>query len=182
MENMLKGRHNAIKKLFKQFSMGNNSIGKSRHPSAATALERNANSPRYSKAAALENTVSRESTGTQQRRYQMSEDAVTVICGNYGKDPELKYGKESGKPHMLMPIAVSSGKEGSKTNWIDVKFFEEQAAQMAELPKGTRVIVKGHLRQDVYQDKTDTTQYRTVLYAEEAGLSLRWSPRSSNTA
>ena len=83
---------------------------------------------------------------------------------------------------MLMPIAVSSGKEGSKTNWIDVKFFEEQAAQMAELPKGTRVIVKGHLRQDVYQDKTDTTQYRTVLYAEEAGLSLRWSPRSSNTA
>ena len=45
---------------------------------------------------------------------------------------------------------------------------------MAELPKGTRVIIKGHLRQDKYDDSEGTTQYRTVVYAEEAGLSMRW--------
>lgn len=105
------------------------------------------------------------------------ENATITICGNYGKDPELRYGSASGKPFLNMPVAVSSGsKENPKTSWFDVKFFEEQATQMAELPKGTRVIVKGHLRQDVYDDAEGNTQYRTVVYAEEAGLSLRWTP------
>ena len=78
-----------------------------------------------------------------------------------------------------MPVAVSSGtKDVPKTNWFDVKMFEELAAQMAELPKGTRVIVTGRLRQDVYPDADGVKQYRTVIYAEEAGPSLRWTPRS----
>ena len=104
------------------------------------------------------------------------ENATITICGNYGKDPELRYGKASGKPYLNMPVAVTSGtKEQPKTSWFDVKFFEEQATQMAELPKGTRVIIKGHLRQDKSDDSEGTTQYRTVVYAEEAGLSMRWS-------
>ena len=75
-----------------------------------------------------------------------------------------------------MPVAVTSGtKEKPKTSWFDVKFFEEQACQMAELPKGTRVIITGNLRQDTYEDADGKTQYRTVVYAQEAGLSLRWS-------
>tara|TARA_R100000951_G_scaffold85894_1_gene73593 strand:+ start:234 stop:551 length:318 start_codon:yes stop_codon:yes gene_type:complete len=104
------------------------------------------------------------------------ENATITICGNYGKDPELRYGAASGKPFLNMPVAVTSGtKEKPKTSWFDVKFFEEQACQMAELPKGTRVIVTGNLRQDTYDDADGNTQYRTVVYAQEAGLSLRWS-------
>jgi len=113
------------------------------------------------------------------RKGKIMENATITICGNYGKDPELRYGANSGKPFLNMPIAVSSGtKENPKTSWFDVKFFEEQANEMARLPKGTRVIIKGHLRQDTYSDKEGVKQFRTVVYAEEAGVSLRWSARS----
>jgi len=107
------------------------------------------------------------------------ENATITICCNTGKDGELRYGGASGKPFAVMPVAVSSGtKEQPKTNWFDVKMFEELATQMAELKKGTRVIVTGRLRQDVYADADGVKQYRTVIYAEEAGPSLRWTPRS----
>jgi single-strand DNA-binding protein len=107
------------------------------------------------------------------------ENATITICGNTGVDGELRYGASSGKPFLNIPVAVTSGtKEAPKTSWFDVKMFEELAAQFAELPKGTRVIVTGRLRQDVYPDADGVKQYRTVIYAEEAGPSLRWTRKS----
>ena len=108
------------------------------------------------------------------------ENATITICGNMGKDGELRHGAETGKPFLQIPVACSSGtKENPKTNWFDVKMFDELAVQMSRLPKGTRVIVTGKLRQDVYPDADGVKQYRTAIYATEAGPSLRWTLKAT---
>ncbi len=48
---------------------------------------------------------------------------------------------------------------------------------MAELPKGTRVIVIGHLEQESWNDKTTgKKRSKHVVKAREAGPSVRWTP------
>jgi single-stranded DNA-binding protein len=75
----------------------------------------------------------------------MSSD-ITLI-GNLTATPELRYGKNGGKPWATFSVAVNKGREeeGNKTShFFDVKCFNEFAEHMAELPKGTRVVIIGH--------------------------------------
>ena len=108
----------------------------------------------------------------------MSSD-ITVI-GNLTATPELRYGKNGGKPWATFSVAVNKGREeeGNKTShFFDVKCFNEFAEHMAELPQGTRVIVIGHQEQESWDDKTTgKKRSKHVVVAREAGPSVRWTP------
>ena len=108
----------------------------------------------------------------------MSSD-ITVI-GNLTAAPELRYGKNGGRAWAAFSVAVNKGSEdeGNKTaHYFDVKCFNELAEHMAELPKGTRVIVIGHLEQESWDDKTTgKKRSKHVVKAREAGPSVRWTP------
>ena len=100
------------------------------------------------------------------------------IAGNIGQDPVLRYGA-SGKAFTTLSVAVTTGRDDTKeTHWFDVKCFDELAENMAELGKGQRVIVKGRMKQDKWEDKeTGQNRSKFCVYADEGGPSLRWNPR-----
>ena len=117
----------------------------------------------------------------------MSSD-ITVI-GNLTATPELRYGKNGGKPWATFSVAVNKGREeeGNKTShFFDVKCFNEFAEHMAELPKGTRVLIIGHQEQESWDDKaTGKKRSKHVVVAREGGPSVRYtavtaSPRKAS--
>ena len=105
--------------------------------------------------------------------------STITIAGNIGKDPELRY-SGAGNAFMTMPVAVTTGRDDKKeTHWFDVKFFGDMAELMAELPKGQRVVVYGRMKQDSWETKEGEKRNKMCLYADEAGPSFRWAPKSS---
>ena len=102
------------------------------------------------------------------------------IAGNIGQDPVLRFG-QSGKAFCTLSVAVTTGRDDTKeTHWFDVKCFDDLAEQMAELPKGQRVLVKGRMKQDKLQDKeSGQNRSKMCIYADEGGPSLRWKPRET---
>ena len=117
----------------------------------------------------------------------MSSD-ITLI-GNLTATPELRYGKNGGKPWATFSVAVNIGREeeGNKTShFFDVKCFNEFAEHMAELPKGTRVLIIGHQEQESWDDKaTGKKRSKHVVVAREGGPSVRYtavtaSPRKAS--
>ncbi len=102
------------------------------------------------------------------------------IAGNIGQDPVLRFG-QSGKAFCSLSVAVTTGRDDTKeTHWFDVKCFDDLAEQMAELPKGQRVLVKGRMKQDKWQDKeSGQNRSKMCIYADEGGPSLRWKPRET---
>ena len=117
----------------------------------------------------------------------MSSD-ITLI-GNLTATPELRYGKNGGKPWATFSVAVNKGREeeGNKTShFFDVKCFNEFAEHMAELPKGTRVLIIGHQEQESWDDKaTGKKRSKHVVVARDGGPSVRYtavtaSPRKAS--
>ena len=105
--------------------------------------------------------------------------STITIAGNIGKDAELRF-SGAGNAFMTMPVAVTTGRDDKKeTHWFDVKLFGEMAEQMAELPKGQRVVVYGRMKQDSWETKEGEKRNKMCLYADEAGPSLRWAPKGS---
>ena len=76
-----------------------------------------------------------------------------TIAGNLGQDPELRFA-QSGKANVRLSVAVTTGREDTKqTHWFEVKCWDTLAERMAELTKGTRVIVKGRMKEDSWESK-----------------------------
>jgi single-strand DNA-binding protein len=113
----------------------------------------------------------------QEGKKKMSSD-ITLI-GNLTATPELRYGKNGGKPWATFSVAVNKGREeeGNKTShFFDVKCFNEFAEHMAELPKGTRVLIIGHQEQESWDDKTTgKKRSKHVVVAREGGPSVRYT-------
>ena len=107
----------------------------------------------------------------------MSSD-ITLV-GQLTATPELRYGKNGGKPWATFSVAVNKGREeeGNKTShFFDVKCFNEFAEHMAELPKGTRVLIIGHQEQESWDDKsTGKKRSKHVVVAREGGPSVRYT-------
>tara|TARA_Y100000996_G_C22287665_1_gene546730 strand:- start:158 stop:589 length:432 start_codon:yes stop_codon:yes gene_type:complete len=107
----------------------------------------------------------------------MSSD-ITLV-GQLTATPELRYGKNGGKPWATFSIAVNKGREeeGNRTaHFFDVKCFNEFAEHMAELPKGTRVVIIGHQEQESWDDKsTGKKRSKHVVVAREGGPSVRYN-------
>jgi single-strand DNA-binding protein len=110
-------------------------------------------------------------------------DSDLTICGGLGRDPELRF-TQGGMAMVTMGVAVSrrwldkkTDEWQEKTSWIDVTVFGQLAENVAQsLKKGDRVMVKGRLEQDEWEDR-DSGEKRSKLkmVADEIGASLKWA-------
>ena len=76
-----------------------------------------------------------------------------IICGNLGKDPEMKYTTD-GKAVTTFSVAASNRKD--ETTWFRVSTWEKLAETCNQyLHKGSKVLVEGALKPEinVYQRK-----------------------------
>lgn len=107
----------------------------------------------------------------------MSSD-MTLI-GNLTRDPELSYAKNGGMAVCKFSVAVNKGSEekGNKTShFFDVTCFRDFAENVAELPKGTRVMLVGYMQQDRWEDKeSGKNRSKHVFIANDGGPSVRFS-------
>lgn len=60
-------------------------------------------------------------------------------------------------------------------SFYDVTVWGSLAENVAELPKGTRVIVTGRLEQRTWEAKDGTKRTAVEIVADEVGPSLRWA-------
>ena len=102
------------------------------------------------------------------------------IAGNVGTDLVLRYGK-SGNAFITVPVAVTTGRDDTKeTHWFDVKCFGDLAERMAEMPKGSRVMFIGRMKQDKWESKEGEQRTKLCLNADEGGPSYRWYPKGND--
>ena len=102
------------------------------------------------------------------------------IAGNVGTDLVLRYGK-SGNAFITVPVAVTTGRDDTKeTHWFDVKCCGDLAERMAEMPKGSRVMFIGRMKQDKWESKEGEQRSKLCLYADEGGPSYRWYPKGND--
>ena len=101
----------------------------------------------------------------------------TVIVGNVGKEPELKF-LPSGVGVAKFSVAVTKrvlqdGKwSDGETTWYRVTAWRTLAEHVVEsLTKGTRVIVSGELKETTYT-KDGQEQRSWELVATEVGVAL----------
>jgi single-strand DNA-binding protein len=103
------------------------------------------------------------------------------IAGNTGTDLALRYSAK-GNAFVTVPVAVTTGRDDSKeTHWFDVKCFGELAEQIAEIPKGSRVMFIGRMKQDKWESKEGEKRSKLCLYADEGGPSYRWFPKGGGS-
>ena len=102
-----------------------------------------------------------------------------TIAGNLGQEPELRYA-QSRKANVRLSVAVTTGRDDTKqTHWFEVKCWDTLAERMSELSKGTRVIVKGRMKEDNWETKDGEKRSKLCLYADEGGPSYRWEERGA---
>lgn len=97
------------------------------------------------------------------------------ICGNC-TEPVLKY-TQGGKAIISFSIAINrKDKNGDQTTtWVSCKAWDTLAENIAaNIKKGDRLLVAGRLETEEWE-KDGQKQSRTVLVADEAGISLRWA-------
>ena len=108
-----------------------------------------------------------------------SENTVTLV-GNLTDDPELRY-TPSGAAVVNFTVAVNKRfqKDGQWEDKLDGFFrcscWREMAEHVAEMTKGTRVIVVGRLQQRNWEAQDGTKRYEVEVQVDEVGPSLRWA-------
>lgn len=114
----------------------------------------------------------------------MSGETSLTIVGNLTADPELKFTR-SGTPVASFTVASTSsvydrgqgGWREGKTVFMRCSAWKELAENIAEsLRKGMRVVVRGVLEQDSWEDKQTGEQRQAMsMTAQEVGASLRFA-------
>lgn len=105
---------------------------------------------------------------------------TSVIAGNLGKDPELRF-TQGGQAVTTFGVAVErrfqrDGEWVSETSWIDVVCWGSLAENVAQsCGKGTRVLVVGRYQQRSYETQAGEKRYVVELVADEVGPSLAWA-------
>lgn len=105
---------------------------------------------------------------------------TSVIAGNLGKDPELRF-TQGGQAVTTFGVAVErrfqrDGEWASETSWIDVVCWGNLAENVAQsCGKGTRVLVVGRYQQRSWETQTGEKRYAVELVADEVGPSLAWA-------
>lgn len=105
-------------------------------------------------------------------------NTITVI-GNVGKDPEIRY-TSAGKAVVTFGVADTRGKDDDKqTQWHNVVCFDQQAENVvAQVSKGSRVVVIGRLNKVSFEGKDGTKKEKVEIVADEVCLSIRFGSRS----
>lgn len=109
------------------------------------------------------------------------ETTLTVI-GNLTADPELRY-TQNGLPVASFNVAATERKfDGQTKEWTDgdtlfmrCSAWRDLAEHVATIPKGTRVIAVGRLKQRSYEDKEGQTKTVVEMEVDEIGPSLRYA-------
>lgn len=98
-----------------------------------------------------------------------------VLCGNIG-EPKMLFTK-TGKAILTFGLATTRKVGDEKyTTWHNIKAWDQFAENLGEeLRKGDRVFVAGRLDTEQWEDKDGNKRTTTVVIAEEAGLSMRWT-------
>ncbi|WP_371151234.1 single-stranded DNA-binding protein [Buchananella felis] len=113
----------------------------------------------------------------------MAGENEITITGNLAADPELRF-IQNGTPVANFRVISSSRQFDRATNeWKDgasisirVEAWNELAENVAEtLTKGTRVIVRGRLSQNIYEGRDGVERTSVELRAEDVAVSLRWA-------
>mgnify|MGYP003318763112 CR=1 FL=1 len=122
-------------------------------------------------------TMFSQTFSANERKIKMSNIS---IAGNVGADITLRYAK-SGNAFVTVPVAVTRGRDDTKeTDWYDVKCFGDLAERISEIPKGTRVMFIGRMKQDRWESKEGESRSKLCLYADEGGPSWRWYPKGKD--
>lgn len=99
----------------------------------------------------------------------------TIIVGNLGKDPEIRYSPD-GKAIASISVATTetwrdkqSGEKQERTEWHRITMFGKLAEIAGEyLKKGSQVYIEGSLRTEKYKDKeTGQDRSTTKIIANE---------------
>lgn len=114
----------------------------------------------------------------------MAQRGLNKICliGRLGKDPEVRYTKES-QPIVVFSIATSevwkdkeSGETKEKTQWHRIVTYNKLAeitaeqAQKGFLKKGTQVYIEGRLQTRKWQDNSGAERQSTEVVIDINGM------------
>mgnify|MGYP001187428041 CR=1 FL=1 len=103
----------------------------------------------------------------------MSYDNTFVGSGNLARDIEGKV-SANGNTFGVGAIALSEGKDKPAT-FLDFIIFGDLAENAAEsFSKGDRVVVRGSLTQDRWEDNEGNKRSRIKLIVDDIGGSARW--------
>ena len=98
------------------------------------------------------------------------------VIGNLGKDAEVK--EFSGKKYTCFSVAhtenVRAQKPGEpptqRTTWLSIYWYGEGGAMLQYLKRGTKVFVRGTMRNNLYTDRTGQTRVDINVNAREVYL------------
>lgn len=97
---------------------------------------------------------------------------ITILSGNLGGDPEVK-NTSSGKAMVRFRIAVDrsyyteGGTKVAATDWFPVVVWDSQAESCAKyLQKGSKVVVRGTLRNREWKDEAGVDHRVTEINAD----------------
>ena len=99
----------------------------------------------------------------------------TILMGNLGQDPELRY-TGSGTPVLNLRIATSErvkrdGQWTDHAEWHSVVVWSKRAESLSKiLRKGSRVLIEGKLRTTSYDGRDGAKRYKTEIVADVVEL------------
>ena len=105
-------------------------------------------------------------------------DTHVIIVGNLTETPELRF-TPSGAPVANFSVAVTprvkdgDGWRDGETSFLRCTAWRSLAENLAELAKGTRVLVQGRLTQRSWETAEGEKRSVVEVQVEEAGPSLR---------
>lgn len=106
--------------------------------------------------------------------------SVTIV-GNITKQPELRY-TSGGAAVANFSVAVNKRKKVGEewtdelVGFFDVSCWRDMAENVANLDKGTRVVVVGNLKQETWE-QDGAKRSKVVIEAEDIGTSIKFAVR-----
>lgn len=113
----------------------------------------------------------------------MSEPTTVTIVGTLTRDPEMRY-TPSGVSLASFSVAVNERVKNKQTNqwedgdasFFDCTVFNQLAENVAEsLQKGSRVILRGRLKQDHWETDSGEKRSKIKVIVDDIGPELRFA-------
>ena len=97
---------------------------------------------------------------------------MVTIIGNLGKPAEVSETKAGTVAKFSLAVYRSGKGEDVITDWLNVVCWHGLAKGMADVAKGTKLIVAGSVATRNYDNKEGVKVYVTEIQAREIGMSV----------